>query len=276
MKKIAILNDIHGNLYLLNKALNYLKDKNISLYLVCGDFLTDGPDDNKVIETLRNLPTEIILGNREESLLSVPPDGRNLNEKMYPLYYTYHKLTKENINFLKQLSPSKIINVDNYNICLSHGSPYKTRDIVKKDSRELFSNLIKDYPSDIYFFAHTHRYFNVSYHNKMFINTGAINCFLGKSSTTTFGILTINDSLVSYEQIELPFDFNEVKDYYFRSNYYKSFPEWTNIILCVIKYGINFHTKFSREYDFNQSMNKNFHNFIKTNNLPDFTKGEDK
>lgn len=53
MEKVAILNDIHGNLYLLNKALEYLKDKNISKFLVCGDFLTDGPDDNKIIDTLK-------------------------------------------------------------------------------------------------------------------------------------------------------------------------------------------------------------------------------
>lgn len=61
MEKVAILNDIHGNLFLLNKVLDYLKDKNISKFLVCGDFLTDGPDDNKIIETLRNLNAEVIL-----------------------------------------------------------------------------------------------------------------------------------------------------------------------------------------------------------------------
>ena len=32
MEKVAILNDIHGNLYLLNKALEYLKDKKTSWY----------------------------------------------------------------------------------------------------------------------------------------------------------------------------------------------------------------------------------------------------
>lgn len=62
MEKVAILNDIHGNLYLLNKALEYLKDKNISKFLVCGDFLTDGPDDNKIIDTLKSLNAEVILG----------------------------------------------------------------------------------------------------------------------------------------------------------------------------------------------------------------------
>ena len=73
MEKVAILNDIHGNLYLLNKALEYLKDKNISKFLVCGDFLTDGPDDNKIIDTLKSLNAEVILGNREEAILKLTP-----------------------------------------------------------------------------------------------------------------------------------------------------------------------------------------------------------
>ena len=65
MEKVAILNDIHGNLYLLNKALAYLRDKNISKYLICGDFLTDGPDDNKIIDILLDPSTPELILNKE-------------------------------------------------------------------------------------------------------------------------------------------------------------------------------------------------------------------
>lgn len=88
MEKVAILNDIHGNYYLLTKVLDYCKDMNISKFLVCGDFLTDGPDDNKIIDTLRSLNAEVILGNREESVLNITPSMSSENEKYYPLYYT--------------------------------------------------------------------------------------------------------------------------------------------------------------------------------------------
>ena len=268
MMKIAILNDIHGNLYLLNQALTYLKDKNISLYLVCGDFLTDGPDDNQIIETLRSLPSEIILGNREESILSISKEISTLNEKMNPIYYTYLNLTRENLTFLKTLSNTKTISIDNQRICLSHGSPYKTRDIIDQNSTSIFDSLQIDYPSDIYLFAHTHKYFNVSYNNKLFINSGAVNCFMGDVSVSTFGILTINDLVTTYEQVELPINFEEVKNYYYQSNYYKAFPEWTNIILYVIKYGICYNSIFSKEYDSTISLKENYNNFIRKHNLP--------
>ena len=42
MEKVAILNDIHGNLYLLNKALEYLKDKkNILIERLAGAICED-------------------------------------------------------------------------------------------------------------------------------------------------------------------------------------------------------------------------------------------
>ncbi len=272
MKKIAILNDIHGNLYLLNKVLEYLKDKNISLYLICGDFLTDGPDDNKIIDIIRKLPSQVILGNREESILSISKEISTLNEKMYPMYYTYLNLTNENFAYLKTLQNTKIISIDNKNICISHGSPYKTRDYLSENSYHIFDNLLKDYPSDIYLFAHTHKHFNTIYKDKLFINSGAISCYMGKKQLSTFGILTINDNITSYEQVELPFSFDDIKNYYYQSNYSKAFPEWTNIILYVIKSGINYNSIFSKEYDSTISLKENYNNFIKNHNLPTFDK----
>lgn len=267
MEKVAILNDIHGNFYLLNKALEYLRDKNISKYLVCGDFLTDGPDDNKIIDILKTLPTEIIIGNREESILNINAKNE-LDEKMRPLYYTYKNLTKENIEFLKSLKSTKIINIGSKRICMSHGSPYQIRDFITKDSTSVFDNLIKDYQADIYLFAHTHECFNSIYRKNFFINSGAVNCTIGKKEVSTFGILTINDDLIIYDQIILPYDFEEVKNYYIKSKYYEEFPEWVNIILYMLKYGINYNVKFSRTYDYNKSMKNNFYKFTFIYNLP--------
>ena len=268
MKKIAILNDIHGNLYLLNKALDYLKDKNISLYLICGDFLTDGPDDNKIIDTIRSLPSQVILGNREESILNMPTEIHKYSEKMNPMYYTYLNLTKENLSYLRTLQNTKTISIDNKTICLSHGSPYKTRDYLDENSYPVFANLIEDYSSDIYLFAHTHKYFNTTYKDKLFINSGAISCYMGKKQLSTFGILTISDNITYYEQIELSFNLDDVKNYYYQSNYYKAFPEWTNIILYVIKSGINYNSIFSKEYDPNLTFKENYTKFISNHKLP--------
>ena len=187
---------------------------------------------------------------------------------MYPLYYTYKNLTKENLEFIKNLSTTKITEIKGHKICMSHGSPYKSRDLINAKSTDTFKKLITDYPADIYLFAHTHEYFNTVYQNKLFLNSGAINCFIGKKCVTTFGILTLNNDLVLYEQIELPYNFDEVKDYYLKSKYYEEFPEWTNIVLYMLKYGVNYNVKFSRSYDYSKSMKNNFYKFKFIYNLP--------
>lgn len=268
MEKVAILNDIHGNLYLLNKAIDYLRDKNISKYLICGDFLTDGPDDNKIIETIKSLPSEVIIGNREETILTINPHPVQLDDKHQQYYYVYKNLTKENLAYLKSLPITKTITVENKRICLSHGSPYQARDIITENSFSRFKSIIKDYPADTYVFAHTHEYFNTIYQDKLFLNSGAINCFIGKKCVTTFGILTISNSITSYEQVILPYNFNEVKKYYQESNYYQNFPEWSKIILYMLKDGINYNVKFSKGYDYSKSMQVNFNKFKFIYNLP--------
>ena len=268
MEKVAILNDIHGNLFLLNKALDYLKDKNISKYLVCGDFLTDGPDDNKVLDRLKKLNAEIILGNREESLLNLTTNAGDVTEKYYSFYYTYNQLSEENIEYLKTLPTTKVINICNKKICMSHGSPYKSRDIITNTSYEMFDKLIKDYNADIYLFAHTHRNFEKVYKNKLFVNSGAVNLAMGKSQVSTFGILSISDDLIIYDQVVLPYNFKEVKEYYTKSEYYKEHPEWCNIILYMLKDGIEYNAKFSKMYDYNKSLKTNYYKFTFIYNLP--------
>ena len=95
MVKIAILNDIHGNLLLLNKALKCLDKENVDNYIFGGDFITDGPDSNSIINIIKNKTNNVIIGNREESIIKYKRDlERESNPNYYPLYYTYETITK--------------------------------------------------------------------------------------------------------------------------------------------------------------------------------------
>lgn len=268
MKKIAVLNDIHGNLFLLNKVIESLKDKNIDKYIICGDFLTDGPDDNKIIETIKDLNAEVIIGNREETILDIKNKKFKPDIKSYPLFYTANNLSFENILYLESLTKYKIINYEGKKICISHGSPYNIRDMINFKDDLFFQNIKNDFPADIYLFAHSHRPFYKEYQNQVFINTGAINCILDRKKVTSYGIITINSSLISYEQVYLPYNIEEVKEYYLNSDYYKACPEWSMIILNVLNSGYNYIEAFSNQFDFSKSINENFTNFVRNYDLP--------
>lgn len=259
--KVAILNDIHGNLYLLKKVLVYLKPQNIDLYLINGDFLTDGPDADEIISTIKSLNAYITIGNREESILLLTHDLSPLSIKTFPLYYTMTSLSVPNIQYLKTLPKYQIINIAGKKILMSHGLPENTTAKVKKDSYSIFDDLIKKYNADIYLFAHTHRNFNLTYQNRLFINSGAINCSFGTPKTTTFGVLTIKDNLTFYTQESLSYDFQEVVNYYQSSEYYKNCKEWSNLVLATLETGIGYLTKFSNFYDKSEPMSTNYQEF---------------
>ncbi len=268
MKKIAVLNDIHGNLLLLNKVITSLEDKNIDKYIICGDFLTDGPDANKIIDTIKKLNAEVILGNREESILEIINKKFAPDIKGYPLVYTANSLSPENILYLESLPKYKIIDYAGKKICISHGSPYNIRDMINSKEELFFQNIQKYFPADIYLFAHSHRPFYKEYQNKYFINTGAVNCLVGKKKVTSYGIITIDSNLINYEQIYLPYNMEELKEYYLDSDYYKKCPEWSIILLNVLNSGCDYCELFSNQFNFSKSVTENFTNFVKNYNLP--------
>lgn len=56
MKKIGILNDIHGNAFLMNLAIEEMKKKNVDSFLIGGDYISDGPDSIDIIKIIKSYP----------------------------------------------------------------------------------------------------------------------------------------------------------------------------------------------------------------------------
>ncbi len=267
MKKIAIINDIHGNLYSLNKVLENLSTESIDYYLFLGDLLTDGPDSNEILNVIKTLPAEVIIGNREESIIKYCLNPFEITAKNYPLFYTYSTLYKENIKYLMKIPYEKVINIENKKIMIMHGSIDNVRKGVYEDSFEIFDELINEVNADIFLFAHTHKYFNSEYKNHLFINSGAINCPYQEKLKSTYGILTIQNVHISYEQREINYSFSEIKSYYQNSIYFKYCYIWSNLILYSIRDGIAYYVEFSKNCDNNKTYEENFKALMSKYNL---------
>lgn len=235
MKKVAILNDIHSGYPILEKILKELESEHIDEYLICGDSITDGFQDNEVLDTLRKLPSTFINGNRELSVL-------NDYEKIKDFYqwgntiYSCEHLNSENKEFISKLPIYKIITIENVKICMSHGSPYHVRDLVAHDDYTLFDKLISDFDCDVYLFAHTHIAFTTKYKKRLFVNSGAISS-PSDGPKSSYGILTINDKEVNYEQRYYHYDFEKIKEYYLNSEYHQLCQVWSNLLIYNFKYG---------------------------------------
>lgn len=272
MSKIAIINDIHSNYLLLQKILNYTRKQNIEKYIICGDTITDGVWVNEVLESLEKIDPIMVNGNREEAIINYDGVSWNNNPRFALMLYTYKNISKDNLEFIKKNEITKTVTIEGIKICISHGSPYKVRDLVYHDSYSLFDRLIKDFNADVYLFAHTHVPFCTKYKNKLFINAGALfPCY--NKQVVVFGVLDINDKTVNYSQIELKYDFLEVKDFYLNSLTYQVSPEWCNILINEFAKGIDYYNLFADYLDKNYKTIDNntwkeaFQRFMKEKNL---------
>lgn len=240
MKKIAIINDIHSNYLLLKLVLEDIKKYNVDDFIFCGDYITDGFDNDRVLNLIKNKTENIIAGNRDLSIANYDNKSWNGINQMKSMLYAYNNTTEENKNFLKTLPIFKIIIIENQKICFSHGTPFNVRELVNSNSYDVFEELIDKFSCDIYLFAHTHIPFHTVYKNKHFINSGAVSCVVDNKPHSTYGILSIKENDVQYSQNELYYDFEDVKKYYTDSNYHKECKEWFNLIIYTLRDGFDY------------------------------------
>ena len=240
MKKIAIINDIHSNYLLLKLVLKDIEKYNVDDFIFCGDYVTDGFDNDKVLNLIKSKTKNIIAGNRDLSIANYDNKSWIGINQMKSMLYAYNNTTEENKNILKTLAIFKIINIENKRICFSHGTPFNVRELVNSNSYDVFEELIDKFSCDIYLFAHTHIPFHTVYKNKHFINSGAISCVVDNKPHSTYGILSIKDNDLQYSQNELYYNFEDVKKYYTDSNYHKECKEWSNLILYTLRDGFDY------------------------------------
>lgn len=107
--RYAILSDIHGNLHALEAVLEGIRTHRVDKVLVLGDYLSDLPLGNEVLNLLRAIDNAVVIrGNREEYILSLEEtDARQWHFAQYmPLYHCYQSLSGENMRYIRQLPAS--------------------------------------------------------------------------------------------------------------------------------------------------------------------------
>ncbi|MGA8872148.1 MAG: metallophosphoesterase family protein [Candidatus Acidiferrales bacterium] len=148
--RYLILSDIHANLTALDTVLSVAKgrwDKSVCL----GDLVGYGPDPNEVIDRVRSLPAVTIRGNHDKAIAGLEdadefnPIARNA------VLWTRSQLRPENREYLVNL-PMGPLTVDGFSIV--HGAVHDEDEYVLSPALALDG--LKDAPSPVTFFGHTH------------------------------------------------------------------------------------------------------------------------
>ena len=215
--KIAVISDIHSNIYALNEVLFDIKNKDVDVIVCTGDLVGYGTRPNEVIETLKKEKILTIMGNYDEAIgnskivcgcdYSNPKDLKNAS---LSIEFTNKEIKKENREYLKNLPKEIILNFNNKNIRFVHGSTRIINEYLKENSKEA-DEVMKELKEDILVCGHTHIPYFKYYGEKILINAGSVGKPKTNNPSANYVIIQIkNDSNVNVEIMEVNYNFEEM------------------------------------------------------------------
>ncbi len=196
---VAILSDIHGNIYALNAVLSDIKSLNVSEILFLGDLVIGGPTPLEVFQELRNLkPICWVKGNTDGWFAEISEEWlptTEQEEKIYKNYiYARKHLSKESIDFLLKRPEKCFFETAGVTILAVHGSPRSIsegigKNITYNELKKIFSNI----EESIIVSGHSHIPYIGKIGNKVIFNAGSIGMPLDGDNRASYGIIKIKN-----------------------------------------------------------------------------------
>jgi putative phosphoesterase len=210
--KIAILSDIHANLYALREVISFLRQQNIRKLFVLGDIIGYYYQPKEVLELLEQFDTTYVRGNHEEMLAEAILDS---NKRMFIISKYGHgielaieTLSLKNISFLTNLPTNVTVKINKLKMLLCHGSPWNTNFYLYPDAPQELIDKFGVYQVDFIFYGHTHYPVVFSAKGTKIINPGSVGQSRIMGGIANFGIL---DTLSKeYVQQAIPYEIKEI------------------------------------------------------------------
>lgn len=172
--KIAVISDIHGNIYALMRALEDIEDNKVDTIICLGDLVGYGPHPNEVISMIKRRNILCLKGNYDASVV----DGsytyiRENSINSFSLPWAVDELRAANKFYLNSLPTSLTLEFEDKKILFLHGSPNAINEYLLEGSDNTAS-IMENLKEDALVCAHTHIPSIKKFGNKLFINDGSI------------------------------------------------------------------------------------------------------
>ena len=221
--KIAVISDIHSNIYALDAVLKDIESRKVDLVACTGDLVGYGTRPNEVIETIRKNRVLTIMGNYDDAIgnyrLVCGCDYKDPNDAMMAsksMSFTLEKTTDENKAYLRNLPREVVLTFNDKTIRFVHGSTRLINEYLKENSTQA-EEVMSEINEDILVCGHTHIPYIKEYGNKLLVNAGSIGKPKTNRSDANYVIIDIQNedevakrpSSVNVEIIEVPYDFEK-------------------------------------------------------------------
>lgn len=192
--KIAVISDIHGNLYALMSALEDIEDQKVDTIICLGDLVGYGPHPNEVVAIIKRKNIICLKGNYDASVVDENYTFIRENSiNSFSLPWAVDELRALNRFYLNSLPTSITLEFEGKKILFVHGSPNKINEYMLEDGDNT-SEIMKNIKEDVLVCAHTHipsvKYFG----DKLFVNDGSIGKPKIGRPNPTYCILDVEDN----------------------------------------------------------------------------------
>jgi predicted phosphodiesterase len=260
--KYAVISDIHGNIHAFRAVLTDALTHGVDKFLLLGDYASNFPYGNDVVDAVRNLQSCIaIRGNGEDYMTGL--QGSNpidlTNEQFKPVYWAYRSLSAENLEYLSDLPESAILTDCGTKIHLRHHldfyfqkpriglfhshdlrhimepSPLNHKEYLVQAEDALLScpealAAIKAMPEGVHLSGHNHLQFYMEYEGRLLVNPRSCGEPLDWDTRAAYTILTLTGTGWKVSERRVDYDLDAAAEGLTTSGFTAYAPVWSEIM----------------------------------------------
>jgi putative phosphoesterase len=206
--KVALISDLHANIFALRAVLDDLDKENVEKILVSGDIVGYYYWPSEVIKLLQGDDRFIcIRGNHEDILQNIldDDDAAARYRRKYGSGYDccIQQLSAENLKWLKALPAHTQVTIDGMQFYLGHGSLSSTDEYLYPDAP--LHELLRNYSeSEFTVFGHTHYPFLHNYEGRYLLNPGSVGQPRDVGGLASYIIINSENRVIRFKR--KPFD----------------------------------------------------------------------
>jgi len=176
--KIAIISDIHGNIYALEALLKVAEKEGVEKLLILGDVVGYYYHPKKIMEVINNWDHLLIRGNHEDILGDII--AGKLKESAVRLKYgsghciAIEQLSESELQLLLNAPEKMQVECDGIKILMCHGAPWQTDFYLYPDTDKEILNKCKEFDVDLVFCGHSHYAFIYKSNTNILVNCGSV------------------------------------------------------------------------------------------------------
>ena len=246
--RVAVLSDIHSNYYAFKACYEDAIKCGAEMFIFLGDYVSDLSEPQRTMDLVYEIgfkyPTVCLRGNREGYMLDCE-SGRSSftrGSKSGSLLFTYEHLRKKDLEFIRGLKISDIIEVEGVRIEIAHAAMDNDRfyfDNNDGHTADIFPQMKCDYLLT----GHSHKQYIQQNAGRTIINPGSVGIPQDGTRNPKYALLDVADGTVSCEFREAPYDMTDAIHSQFASGLVDYAKYWAIGILydiitgeeCVLK-----------------------------------------